>query len=111
MVVKSGNTLRRNERCAGRPMEDLPNGQNVALNHTLSPSRPCGSVQAGHHCWPRGVVPLPHHAAMEANPVAAHGRRNGTIASSFLVMRCSQGGPLFASSRWPLQTGWSMQPI
>src|SRR6266446_3472554 len=47
MAVKSGNALRRNERCAGRPMEDLPNGQNVALNRTLSPSRTCGSVQAG----------------------------------------------------------------
>src|SRR5262245_2119227 len=31
------------------------------------------------------VVPHPHHAAMEANPVVAHGRSNGTIASSFLV--------------------------
>src|SRR5215831_7893561 len=60
---------------------------------------------------PRGVLPLPHHAAMEANPVVAHGRRNGTIAPSFLAMRCAQGGPLFASSRWPLQTGWSVQPI
>ena len=37
MVVKSGNAVRRNSRCAGRPMEDLPNGQNVALNRTLSP--------------------------------------------------------------------------
>jgi len=50
MVVKSGNVLRRNERCAGRPMEDLPNGPNVALNRTLSPSRTCGSVQAGDDC-------------------------------------------------------------
>ena len=105
MVVKSGNALRRNERGAGRPMEDLPNGQNVALHRTLSPSRPCGSVQAGNHCCPRGVVPLPPHAAMSANPVVAHGRRNGTIAASFLVMRCSQGGPLFASSGWLLHTG------
>ena len=54
---------------------------------------------------PEEVVPLPHHAAMEANPVGAHGRRNGSIASSFRLMRCSQGGPLFASSRCPLQTG------
>ena len=37
MVVKAGNALRRNVRCAGRPMEDLPNGQNLALNRTLSP--------------------------------------------------------------------------
>jgi len=50
MVVKSGNALRRNTRCAGPPMEDLPNGHNVALKGTLSPSRPCGSVQAGDHC-------------------------------------------------------------
>ncbi len=50
MVVKSGNALRRNERCAGRPMEDLPNGQNVALNRTLSPSCTCSNVQAGGYC-------------------------------------------------------------
>ena len=50
MVVKLGNALRRNERCTGRPMEDLPNGQNVALNRTLSPSRTYDSVQAGDHC-------------------------------------------------------------
>ncbi len=37
MVVKSGNAVRRNERCAGRPMEDLPHEQNVALNRTRSP--------------------------------------------------------------------------
>jgi len=50
MVVKAGHALRRNTRCAGRPMEDLLHEQNVALNRTRSPSRPCGSVQAGHHC-------------------------------------------------------------
>src|SRR5262245_7118532 len=104
MVVTLGNALRRNARCAGRPMEDLPNGQNVALNRTLSPSRTCGSVQADDHCG----VPFPHHAAMEANPGGAHGRRNGTIAPAFLVMRCSHSGPLFASSRWPPHTGCSM---
>src|SRR4030095_8731419 len=75
MIVKSGNTLRRNERCAGRPMENLPNGQNVALNHTLSLSRTCGSVQAGDHCCPRGIVPLPPYAVMETNPVVVHGRK------------------------------------
>ena len=37
MIVKSGNAVHRNERCARRPMEDLPHEQNVALNHTLSP--------------------------------------------------------------------------
>jgi len=31
-------------------MEDLQHEQNVALHRTRSPSRPCGSVQAGHHC-------------------------------------------------------------
>jgi len=54
MVVKSGNAVRSNARCAGRPMEDLPHGQNVALNRTLSPSRPCGSDPAGYHYCPRG---------------------------------------------------------
>jgi len=49
MVVKSGNAVRRNEQGAGRPLEDLPNGPNVALHRTRSPSRPCGSVQAGDH--------------------------------------------------------------
>src|SRR4030095_7312985 len=48
---------------------------------------------------------------MEANPVILHGRRNGTSAPAFLVMRCSQSGAFFASSRWPLQTGLSVQPI
>src|SRR5712691_4635721 len=57
---------------------------------------------------PEEVAPLPHHAAMEDHPVVAHGRRNGTIAPSFLVMRCPHGGPLFASSRWLLHTGGSM---
>jgi len=50
MVVKAGHAVRRNTRCAGRPMEDLLHEQNVALNRTRSPLRPCGSVQAGHHC-------------------------------------------------------------
>jgi hypothetical protein len=50
MVVTLGNTLRRNEQCTGRPMEDLPNGYNVTLHRTLSPSRPYGSVQAGDYC-------------------------------------------------------------
>ena len=49
MVVKAGNALRRNTRGAGRPMEDRPNGHNVALHRTLSLSRPCGRVQAGDH--------------------------------------------------------------
>src|SRR5215470_13997721 len=100
MVLKSANALRSKARGAGRPVEDLLNGQHLALHHPRSPSRPCGSVQAGHHCCPREVVPLPLHAAMEASPVGAHGRSHGSIAPAFLVMRCSQGGPLFASSRW-----------
>src|SRR5262245_2119228 len=57
MVVTLGNTLRRNERCSGRPMEDLPNGYNVTLHRTLSPSRPYGSVQAGDYCG--GTTPAP----------------------------------------------------
>ena len=40
-----------------------------------------------------------------AHAVVAHGWSNGTIAPSFLVMRCPYGGPLFASSRWPLHAG------
>jgi len=51
------------------------------------------------------VVLLPPHAALEAHPGVAPGRSNGTLAPAFLVMRGSQSGPLFASSRWPLQTG------
>jgi hypothetical protein len=45
-------------------IEDLPNGHNLALNRTLSLSRTCGSVQAGDHCCPRGVILLPPPAAM-----------------------------------------------
>jgi len=97
--------LRRNVRCAGGPMEDLPNRQRLALYRTRSPSRPCGSVQTGDHGCPRWGVPLPPHAALEANPVVAHGRSNGPIAPTFLVRRCAQGGPLFASSQGPLQIG------
>src|SRR5436309_832862 len=37
MVVKSGNALRRNWWCTGRPMEDLPHGHNVALNRYAQP--------------------------------------------------------------------------
>jgi len=49
-------TMHRNARDAERPMEDLPHGQHIALHRTLNPSRSCGSVQAGHHCWPpRGL--------------------------------------------------------
>jgi hypothetical protein len=50
MVGKAGNAVRSNARCAGRPMEDRPHGQNVAMHRTLSPSRTCGSVQADDHC-------------------------------------------------------------
>jgi hypothetical protein len=49
MVIKSDHAVRRNALCAGRPMQDLPHGHNVALHRTLSLSRPCGSVQAGDH--------------------------------------------------------------
>jgi hypothetical protein len=59
MVIKLGAALRRNERRAGRPMEDLPHGQNVALNRTRSPSRPCGSVQANDHCGCTTPAPRP----------------------------------------------------
>jgi len=40
-----------------------------------------------------------------ANPVVAYGRSNDLIASQCLVMRCPDGGPLFASSRWLPHTG------
>jgi hypothetical protein len=50
MVVKLDNALRSNARCPGRPMEDLPHGQHVALHRTRSPSRTRGSVQTDDHC-------------------------------------------------------------
>ena len=100
MVVTSGNAVRRNGRSAGRPREDLPHGHNVALHRTRSPSRLCGSGQAGGPCCPRGGGTLPHHAAMEDHPVVAHGRSNGTIAPSFLVRRCPQAAtPKFEVKR------------
>ena len=34
IVVTSSNALRRNARCAGRPLEDLPHGQHLALHRT-----------------------------------------------------------------------------
>jgi hypothetical protein len=34
---------------------------------------------------------------MRDNPVVAYGRSNDIIAPSFLVRRCPDGGPLFAS--------------
>jgi len=43
--------------------------------------------------------------------VVTHGRSNDTIASSFLVMRGPHGGPLFASLRWPRQTGCSLEAL
>jgi len=47
------------------------------------------------------VVPLPPHAAMEATPVVAHGRRNGTIApSSMLTWRSSFRLLAIASPYW-----------
>jgi len=42
---------------------------------------------------------------MRDNPVVAYGRSNDTIAAPFLVMRCPDGGLLFASSRWLLHMG------
>jgi hypothetical protein len=48
--VKSSNALRMNWRCTGRHTEGLRNGQNTAINSTLSPSRMCGSVKAGVPC-------------------------------------------------------------
>src|SRR5215813_6446854 len=105
MVVTLGTAVRSNARCAGRPLEGLPHGQHVALRPTRSPSRTCGSGQAGDHGGPRRGVPLPHHAGMEAHPVGAQGRSNGTIAPVCLVLRGAQGGALCASSRGPLQTG------
>ena len=47
MGIKSGNALRKKGRGAERPREALPHGSNVALHRTRSPSRMCGSVQAG----------------------------------------------------------------
>ena len=68
------------------------------------PSHPGGRIMAGVRGCPRGVAPIKHHAAMRDNPVVAYGRSNAIIAPSFLVMRCPDGGPLFASSRWLLHT-------
>jgi hypothetical protein len=42
---------------------------------------------------------------MRDNPVIAYGRSNDIIAPSFLGMRGSEDGPLFASSRWLPHTG------
>jgi hypothetical protein len=42
--AKLGNAVRRNGRCAERPMEDLPHGQHVALHRTRSPSRTYGGI-------------------------------------------------------------------
>src|SRR5205814_463656 len=59
MFVKSGTALRRNDRCAGCPMEDLPNGQNVALNRAqpVAPMRErhCSLHQRNH---PTGDSPM-----------------------------------------------------
>jgi len=52
MVVTSSNAVRSKARCAGRPLEDLPHGQPLALHRTRSPSRMCGSVQADDHGCP-----------------------------------------------------------
>ena len=96
MVVKSGNALRRNGRGAGRPREGLPRGHNVALHRTRSPSRTGGSVQAGGHCCPRGVAPLPHHAAMEdheQNPQSS--RRNSRPSQQILWSFLSRGSKSF----------------
>src|SRR6266436_6743057 len=48
---------------------------------------------------------------MRNNPVGAYGRSNDTIAAPFLVMRCPDGGPLFASSLWPHHTGCLSEAI
>jgi len=89
-------------------MEGLRNVHHTVLRRTRSPSHPCGSLMAGVRGWPRGVAPITPHPAMRDTPVVAYGRRNGSLAPSFLVMRGPDGGPLFASSRWLLPTGRSM---
>ena len=58
MIVKWRNALCKNGRCTGRPMEDLPNGHNVALHRLCRPVRTDGSMSAGCHCGPRGA----HHS-------------------------------------------------
>src|SRR6266568_8314398 len=84
---------------------------NTASRRAISPSRPCGSVTAGVHGCPRGVVPIRRHIAISDNSVVAHVRRNDPSASQFLVMRGPPAYPLFASWQWPLNTGRSMQAI
>src|SRR2546422_7229919 len=48
---------------------------------------------------------------MRDNPVVVSGRSNDTIAAPFRVMRCPEGGPLFASSRRLLHTGCSLETL
>ena len=43
----AGKLVRRNERRGGCPIKGLPNGENIALNRTLSPWRTCSSIQEG----------------------------------------------------------------
>jgi len=92
-------------------MQGLRNVHHTVIRRTRSPEHPCGSLMAGVRGCPRGVAPIKHPPAMRDNPGVAYGRRNDISAPSFLVRRCPDGGPLFASSRWLLHTGWSIQTI
>ena len=86
-------------------MEGLRHVHNTVLRHTRSPSHPDGSIMAGGRGCPRGVAPLQHHSGMRDHPGGAYGRGNDVIAPAFLVLRCPDGSPLCAASRWLLHTG------
>ena len=71
--VTSSTTLRNNSRCTWRPSEGARNVSNTAIRRAFSPLRPCGSVTADVHGYPRGVAPLRHPLASRDTPVAHTG--------------------------------------
>src|SRR5215813_13914785 len=71
--VKSSHALRINSRCPWRHKEGARNVDNTAIRRAFSALRPCGSVPADVHGYPRGVAPRRHPIALRDNPMAHTG--------------------------------------
>jgi hypothetical protein len=97
IVVKSRNPLRVHSRCTGRHMKGLWNVHNTTISSALSPSRLCGSLQAGVHRCPWWIAPSKHHPEIRAHQGGEPVTSNDTIAAQCLVLRNPHGWHIFAS--------------
>src|SRR5205823_3328788 len=108
--VKSSNALRMNSRCTWRHREGSRNVDNTASRRALSPLRPCGSVTADVHGYPRGVAPSRPPIAIRDNPMAHTGgettqsshHSTGCAARPSLLFSPPGNGLSTRDARWKL---------